>query len=84
MEVRWEGTPPIERIRAASHPGLKGVSVVAAHDLTGSSEGPRFWLNSPPEEDLTSVRQTIDQALSTITTQYSVRKFDAIGPPDRQ
>ena len=38
MEVRWEGRPPIERIRAVVSSRLSGVSVVAAHDLTGSNE----------------------------------------------
>src|SRR5437016_3202485 len=30
MEVRWEGTPPVERIRAAVSSRLSGVTVVAA------------------------------------------------------
>jgi preprotein translocase subunit SecF len=38
MEVRWEGAPPIERIRAAVSSQVSGVSVVEAHDLTGSNE----------------------------------------------
>src|SRR5437899_1645311 len=38
MEVRWEGAPPIERIRAVVSARLKGVLVVAAHDLAGSNE----------------------------------------------
>ena len=38
MEVRWEGTPPIEQIRAAVSSRLSGVSVVAAHELAGSNE----------------------------------------------
>jgi len=32
MNIRWEGAPPIERIRAAVSPRLSGASVVAAHD----------------------------------------------------
>ena len=35
MDVRWEGTPPVEQIREAVSSRLTGVSVVAAHDLTG-------------------------------------------------
>jgi preprotein translocase subunit SecF len=79
MEVRWQGVPPIERIRAAVSSRLRGVSVVAAHDLTGSNEV-LVSATLPAGGDLTSVRQTIDQALSTITTRYSVRNFEVIGP----
>jgi preprotein translocase subunit SecF len=79
MEVRWEGPPPIERIRAAVSPRLKGVSFVAAHDLTGSNEV-IVSAELPAGEDITSVRQTIDQALSTVGTQYAIRNFEAIGP----
>jgi preprotein translocase subunit SecF len=35
MEVRWEGSPPIDRIRQAVSSRVSGVSVVSAHDLTG-------------------------------------------------
>ena len=79
MEVRWDGAPPIERIRAAVSSRLKGVSVVAAHDLTGSNEV-LVSTALPAEGDLTGVRQTIEQALSTITPRYSVSNFEAIGP----
>lgn len=79
MEVRWEGPPPVERIRAAVASRLRGVSVVAAHDLTGSNEV-LVSAELPAGGDLTGVRQTIDQALSTITTRHSVRSFEVIGP----
>lgn len=79
MEVRWEGPPPIERIRAAVSSRLSGVSVVAAHDLTGSNEV-LVSAELPAEGDLTGLRQTIDHALSTINTQYSIRSFEVIGP----
>lgn len=79
MDVRWDGTPPIERIRAAVSARLKGVSVVAGHDLTGSNEV-IISAAIPAGEDLTGVRQTIDQALSTITTRYSIRNYEVIGP----
>src|SRR5258708_32904819 len=79
MEVRWEGSPPIERVRAAVSSRLKGVSVVAAHDLTGSNEV-IISTQLPPRQDITSVRQTIDQALSAVGTQYTIRNFEAIGP----
>src|SRR5882757_2026408 len=77
MEVRWEGAPPVERIREAVSSRLKGVSVVAAHDLTGSSEV-LVSAEVPAGGDLTGMRQTMDQALSTITTRYSIRNFEAI------
>ncbi|MBZ5522320.1 MAG: protein translocase subunit SecF [Acidobacteriia bacterium] len=79
MEVRWEGAPPIERIRAAVSSRLTGVSVVAAHDLTGSNEV-LVSAELPAGADLTGVRQTIEQALATITTRYSIRNFEVIGP----
>jgi preprotein translocase subunit SecF len=79
MEVRWQGPPPVERIRAALSSELKGVSVVAAHDLTGSNEV-LVATELPAGEDLAGLRQTIDRALSAITTRYSVRSFEVIGP----
>jgi len=79
MEVRWEGAPPIERIRESVSSRLKGVSVVAAHDLTGSNEV-LVSAEVPAGEDLTALRKTIDQALSTVATRYSIRGFEAIGP----
>jgi len=79
MEVRWEGTPPVERIRAAVSSRLRGVSVVAAHDLNGTNEV-LISAELPAGGDLTGVRQTMDQALSTITMRYSVRNFEVIGP----
>jgi preprotein translocase subunit SecF len=79
MEVRWEGAPPIENIRAAVSSRLSGVSVVAAHDLTGSNEV-LVSAEVPAEGDLMAVRQTIHQALSTVSTRYSIRSFEVIGP----
>jgi preprotein translocase subunit SecF len=79
MEVRWEGAPPVERIRAAVSSRLAGVSVVAAHDLSGSNEV-LVSAELPPSGDVMTVRQTMDEALSTITTHYSVRDFQVIGP----
>jgi preprotein translocase subunit SecF len=79
MEIRWEGAPPVERIRAAVSSRLAGVSVVAAHDLTGSNEVV-VSAELPAGGDATTLRQTIAEALSTITTQYSIRSFEVIGP----
>jgi preprotein translocase subunit SecF len=53
--------------------------VVAAHDLTGSNEV-LVSAEIKAESDLPLVRQTIDQALSTVGTGYSIRSFEAIGP----
>jgi preprotein translocase subunit SecF len=58
---------------------LKGVSVVAAHDLSGSNEV-LISAELPAGEDLTALRKTIDQAVSTVATRYSIRGFEAIGP----
>jgi preprotein translocase subunit SecF len=79
MEVRWDAAPPIERIRAAVSSRLTGVSVVAAHDLTNSNEV-LVSAELPARADLAGVRHTIEQALSTINTRYSIRNFEVIGP----
>ena len=79
MDVRCDGAPPVERIRAAVSSRLNGVSVVAAHDLTGSNEV-LVSAEVPAEGDLTALRQTIDQALSTVMTKYSIRDFEVVGP----
>ena len=79
MGVRWEGPPPVERIRTAVSSRLNGVSVVAAHDRTGSNEV-LISVEAPALEDLTALRQTVTDAISTVDTHYAVRSFEAIGP----
>jgi len=79
MEVRWDGPPPVERIRAAVSSQLTGVSVVAAHDITGSNEV-LVSAELPAQSDLTTLRQTIDHALASVDTHYSIRSFEVIGP----
>jgi preprotein translocase subunit SecF len=79
MEVLWDSPPPVERIRAAVSSQLTGVSVVAAHDLTGVNEA-LISAEAPTQADLTALRQTIAQALSTVSSSYSIRSFEAIGP----
>jgi preprotein translocase subunit SecF len=79
MDIRWAGPPPIERIRAAVSSSLKGARVVAAHDLTGSNEV-LISAELPATEALTGVRQAIEQALTPISTRYSVGNFEVIGP----
>jgi preprotein translocase subunit SecF len=79
MNVQWDGEPPIGRVRAAVSSRVSGVSVVAAHDLTGSNEI-LISVELPPEGDLTTLQQTISQALSTVSTRYSIRGFEMIGP----
>src|SRR5262245_51488407 len=78
-EIRWEGAPPIEQIRAALSPKLRGVSVVAAHDLTGSNEV-LVSAETPADVDVTALRQTIDEALTSAGGRYTIRDFEAIGP----
>jgi preprotein translocase subunit SecF len=83
MDVRWESAPPVESIRAAVSSRLNGASVMAAHDLTGSNEvlvAVQIPGQTPAEGDLTALRHTIDQALSTVHGKYSIRSFEAIGP----
>jgi preprotein translocase subunit SecF len=79
MDVRWEGVPPIERIRAAVSSQVTGVSVISAHDLTGSNEV-LVSVKASEAENLTALRQTIVESLSTVDTGYSIRGFEAIGP----
>jgi preprotein translocase subunit SecF len=77
--IRWEGAPPIEQIRAALAPRLHGVSVVAAHDLMGSNEV-LVSAETPGNVDVAALRQTIDAALATTGGRYTIRDFEAIGP----
>ncbi len=79
MDVLWEGTPPIDRIRAAVSERVDGASVLAAHDLSGSNEV-LVSVQLPSGGDLTSVRQTIREALSSTGAHFSIRSFEAIGP----
>jgi preprotein translocase subunit SecF len=81
MEVRWEGPPPIARIRAAVAQRLSGVSVVEAHDraVAGSNEV-LLSAQLPNEGDLAPLRQTIADALSTVGGHYWIRGFEVIGP----
>ncbi|MEO8659076.1 MAG: protein translocase subunit SecF [Bryobacteraceae bacterium] len=79
MDVRWQGTPPVEAIRSAAAARLSGVNVVAAHDLSGSN-GVLVSVEVPADADLTPLRSTIIQALNTVSTTYTVRSFEVIGP----
>ncbi len=79
MDVQWPGTPPIERIRAAVSERLSGVSVLAAHDLSGSNEV-LISVELQPGTDLNRIRRTIREALSTLNTTFSIRSFEVIGP----
>src|SRR5579872_6364848 len=79
MDVRWDGPPPIEQIRAAVASQVKGASVVAAHELSGSPEV-LISAQAGGEDDQAAVRQTLEQTLSTFGTHYSIRSFEAIGP----
>ena len=78
-EIRWNGTPPIGDIRHAISSKLQGVTVVAAHGTDGSNEVIVSTALSP-QENVTAARQTIENALSSITTRYSILGFEVIGP----
>jgi preprotein translocase subunit SecF len=73
MVVRWSGSPPVERIRAALSERLPGVAVVAARDLSGHHE----VLISTQAGD---VRQTILDVLAKFDDKHTIRSFEAIGP----
>jgi preprotein translocase subunit SecF len=79
MDVLWDGTPPIAKIRSALSARVAGVSVVEAHDLVGSNEVliSTQVLNGP---DFTDLRQIIDDSLGRTGGKYSVRSFEAVGP----
>ncbi len=79
MDVRWQGPPPVERIRTAVSARLSGVSVVAARDLAGSRDV-LVSAEVPAGGDLAALRRTINDALSTAGTGYTIRSFEAIGP----
>lgn len=78
-EIRWDGTPPIGNIRSAISSKLRGVTVVAAHSTGGSNEV-IVSTGLSPQEDATGVRQTVENALSRITTHHSILDFQVIGP----
>ena len=79
MEIRWDGVPTIDNIRTAVSSKLKGVTVVAAHGVDGSNEV-IVSIELPARSSLAGLRQTIEQALSSITTRYSILNFEMIGP----
>jgi preprotein translocase subunit SecF len=79
MDVLWEGTPPIEHIRAAVSERVSDVSVLAAHDLSGSNEV-LISVELPSRGDLDSTRQRIQEALSSLGAGFSIRSFEVIGP----
>jgi preprotein translocase subunit SecF len=79
MDVLWEGTPPIERIRTAVSERVSGVTVLAAHDLSGSNEV-LISVELPKQGDLNSIRQTIGEGLATVGTGFTIRSFEVIGP----
>ncbi len=53
--------------------------MTAAHDLTGNREV-LVSAELSDKDDLSTIRQTIDQALSTIERRYSILSFEVIGP----
>jgi preprotein translocase subunit SecF len=79
MEVRWQGAPPIERLRAAVDERAKDASVVVAHDVSGSNE---VLISTPTSTatDLNSLRDSLVQAMGTVDARFSIRGFEAIGP----
>ncbi len=79
MDVQWEGTPPLAGIRQSLAARLPDVSVVGAHDVSGSNEL-LISARLPGSMDLTALRQSIDDALSRVGGAYSVRSFEVIGP----
>ena len=78
-EIRWDGRPPIGNIRNAISSKLRGVTVVAAHGIGQTNEVIVSTALSP-QENVTGVRQTIEDGLSSITTRHSIVDFEVIGP----
>lgn len=79
MEVHWDGTPPIDRIRAAISREFEDVSIVAAHEANGGNTV-IISTELPNGEDAAALRQAIEYSLSTVGSRYSVRSFEVIGP----
>ena len=81
LEVRWEGPPPMERIRAAVDARLNGVSVVEAHDLAAAGAN-EVLLSAqvPADGDMAALRQTMVDALATVDGRHTIRGFEAVGP----
>lgn len=78
MEVRWQGAPLIERLRAAIDERVKDASVVVAHDVSGSNE---VLISMPTtNRDLNSLRDSLVQAMESVDRRFSIRDFEAIGP----
>jgi preprotein translocase subunit SecF len=81
MEVRWATPPPPSpaKIRAALLPLLPGISVVAAHDSSGSDDtiiGTRLRSDA----DLEGVRQRLTRELTSLNSPFSIRSFEYVGP----
>ena len=79
MEVRWQGAPPIERLRAAIDERVKDASVVVAHDVTGSNEV-LISMPTSTNRDLNSLRESLVRAMGSVDRRFSIRDFEAIGP----
>jgi preprotein translocase subunit SecF len=79
MAVNWGSAPPIEQIRSVLSSRLGETTVVASHDLSGAEEI-LISTPAPGEGDLAPQRQIIDEALATLSTNYSIRSFEMIGP----
>jgi preprotein translocase subunit SecF len=79
MDVQWAGPPPVSGIRQALAAQLPEVSVVEAHDVTGSNEL-MISARLAGETDLTALRQTLDDTLGRMGGAYAVRSFEAVGP----
>lgn len=79
LNVLWKGTPPVERIRDAVASRVKGASVVVAHDAAGSNEV-LVSAQLPADRNLPLLRQNLQDALSTVSSEFSVRSMEMIGP----
>jgi preprotein translocase subunit SecF len=79
MDIRWNETPPVEKIRSALSSRLPGVSVVEAHDLAGSHEV-LISAQLPHEANSTSMRQTIEDTLSQFSGRYTIGSTETVGP----
>ena len=78
-EIRWDGNPPIGKIRSAISSKLRGVTVVPAQGTGGTNEV-IISTELSSQENVTEVRQTIENTLSSFTTRHSILDFEVIGP----
>ena len=80
MDVMWQETPPVERIRASLASLAPGISVVEAHDLRGSHEL-LISTQLPAAGNIDAVREKVESVLAQSGGgKYTIGDMQTIGP----